>query len=722
MWSIRRCGQEGILSGPFSRKEGFSLKPTGRVRRRTFQAGLVVLAILGPVSARGQVVDTLPPDTIRNPVYELSGLTVVVPRPVSTTGGASAVEVVMDSLLLRPAPTLEQVLRSMPLVQIRRNSRGEAQPALRGAGERQIAVLMDGVPLTLGWDARTDLSVIPLTAAQKINMIRGLSSVLHGPNVLGGVVEIDVARGAERQTRPRPAQVDLGVDHTGGRSLGVTGGSFLETSTGTWVLRGGLGHQARDGFSLPYGAEEEAGQDPTLLSRDGDLRLNTDETRFDGFFSARYRSDTGRWLSLSTSGHTTERGVAPEAHVQDPRLWRYPNQTRLISALSGGTGQRETPWGEGDLEASIGLDLGSTEINEYATSEYREITGGEDSDDLTLTVRILGDHNLGRRGELRGALTYGDVNHDEVLDGVQSNSYRQRLWSLGGEAEWRLGGIPGIPGLAGTRLTVGLAVDGADTPETGDKPSLGTLWDWGGRLGLTTLTGNQRVLFHGAVSRRTRFPALRELYSGALGRFVPNPDLRPEILEGGELGMTVRGSLVEIQAVGFYQRLTDQIVRSSVQTQEGRKYKRINQDKVRSAGLELLGSTRLGALAVSGDLTLQRIRGIEAGGQEVKLEYEPGIMGKVSAMTPVAWGLEATAGARFMGAQYCENPEVGGLQSFDGSSQFDLGIRRVFQFAFRAFSRAEAVLNLDNVTDAVVMDQCGLPQPGRTLSLQLRFW
>ena len=31
-------------------------------------------------------------------------------------------------------------------------------------------------------------------------------------------------------------------------------------------------------------------------------------------------------------------------------------------------------------------------------------------------------------------------------------------------------------------------------------------------------------------------------------------------------------------------------------------------------------------------------------------------------------------------------------------------------------------LALDNATDSVVLDQCGLPQPGRTLRLQIRVW
>jgi iron complex outermembrane receptor protein len=681
---------------------------------------LVLGVAFFPQTGMSQIPDSTRADTTRPPVFELPGLVIMVPRPVSTTGGASAVEVTLDSLAVRPAPTLEQVLREMPLIQIRRNSRGEAQPALRGGEDRQIAVILDGVPLTLGWDARTDLSVIPLTSAQKISLIRGLSSVLHGPNVLGGVVEVDVARGAARQAAPRPLQLNLGLDQTGARNVGLIVGRLLERPSGSWVLRAGAGHQARDGFVLPGG--DLRGLNPSLLTKDGDLLLNTDATRYDGFVSARYRADSGTWMSLSSSGFKEERGVAPEAHVEEPRLWRYPRQDRWITALSAGTGQRPTPWGEGDLEVSLGVDLGSTAIDEYATEAYREITGGETSDDRTLTLRLMGDHSLGSRGELRGALTYADVSHGEVLERVEENDYRQRLWSLGSEVEWRVneGGAPSSSG--GTRITVGFALDGADTPETGGKPPLGTLWDWGGRVGFTTLPGPRGLLLHGSVSRRTRFPALRELYSGALGRFIPNPDLKPEVLTGGELGFTLSRTDMELQLVGFHQSLSDGIVRSTVATPEGNKYKRINQDRIRSTGLELLASGRLGPVGWSGDLTLQRTRGVGEEGEEEKLEYEPAVAGKIGASFPLPLDLLGTVSGRYTGAQSCQNPDVGGLSPFDSSQQLDLGIRRLFSFAQGLLGRAEAVLDLENATDSVFMDQCGLPQPGRTLRIQLRLW
>ncbi|KPK65198.1 MAG: hypothetical protein AMS21_05415, partial [Gemmatimonas sp. SG8_38_2] len=146
--------------------------------------------VAAPVSTSlAQQQDTVPPDT----VYTVEEIAVTVARPVATAGGASALRVPLDSVRAHPSPTLSELLRRTPLIMIRENSRGEAQPQLRGMESRRVAVLVDGVPLTLGWDNRTDLSIIPMTAARELTLVRGLSSVLHGPNALGGVVLVGIA-------------------------------------------------------------------------------------------------------------------------------------------------------------------------------------------------------------------------------------------------------------------------------------------------------------------------------------------------------------------------------------------------------------------------------------------------------------------------------------------------------------------------------------------------
>lgn len=677
---------------------------------------------LSPWLASGQAPDSTRADSTATPRYAIPGLTVSVARAVSTSGGTSAVEIRLDSMAHDPAPTLEQVLRDMPLIVIRENSRGETQPALRGSEDRQIAVLMDGVPLTLGWDNRTDLSIVPLTAARSVRLIRGLSSVLHGPNVLGGVVEVDVARGSGSMVAPEPLSASLSVDHLGGRSLSVSGGSLLEGGGGQWVMRGGAGYHDRPGVALSGALDETSGQRRELLTRDGDLRLNSDVERYDGFVSVRHRSAGGAWASFSTSAFTAERGVPPEAHVDDPRLWRYPRQDRLIAALTAGTGQRDTSLGTGDVEASVGLDLGRTYIDAYGSPAYDDVTGGEVGDDRTVTLRFLADHTLGEDGELRAALTYADVSHDEVIDDAELNEYRQRLWSLGTEVEWGFGGLLGLPGFHGTRASMGVAVDGADTPESGDKPPLGRLWDWGGRVGFSSLTAGDRLMVHGGLSRRTRFPALRELYSGALGRFVPNPDLEPEVLTAVEGGATFRDGGNEVQAVLFHQILADGIVRTSVTTPSGeRRFQRVNRDQVRSTGIEILASGAVGPVTLKGDLTFQDVKGVTDEGQEVELEYEPSVTGKVGVGGPLPWSLLASADLGFTSDQLCENPEIGGLDSFETDPSLDLGLRRAFRApGVGTFSSVETFVSVRNVTDAAIFDQCGLPQPGRTLQLQVR--
>ena len=688
--------------------------------RRLVRLILPVLCIATPVGASAQVRDTVRVDSTRVARgYELGGITVNVARPALTTGGSSAVVVLLDSLGSIPAPSMEEVIRAMPLVVVRRNSRGEAQPAIRGSDERQIGVFMDGVPLTIGWDHRTDMSIIPLTAAQSVRLVRGLSSVLYGPNTLGGIIEVDVARVPGRLESVNPLALAMALDETGTTNLSVNAARLVERDDSQWLVRAGAGFEDRPGITVPDGARGDGSIRQQFLIDADNRRLNSDSRRIDGFFAARYRADGGTWASLVTSVLDAERGVQPEAHQDDPRLWRYPNQSRLFTALSIGTGVRETgAGGRGDLDLSLGLDLGSTRIDQYDSELFSQVVGSEDADDRTVTVRMEGEHTAGDHGDIRAAITYADVAHDEILTPGGANSFRQRLWSLAAESEWKLGAS------GRTRLSVGTVLDGSDTPESGDKPPLARLSDYGLRVGMSSLV-SEGLLLHGSLSRRARFPSLRELYSGALGRFEPNPDLRPETLVGAEGGFTLqRTGDGEFQVVGFHQRLSDGIVRTSVTGTDGvRRFRRLNQDVVQSTGIELLAIGTLGVATLSSDLTLQHVKGMDADGSEVELEYEPAITGKLGLETPLGAGFRVSGNFRFVSGQSCENPEVGGLQPLGASGSADFSLRKIFQLGSAGrLSRVDASASLRNATDATVYDQCGLPQPGRTLQFQFRLW
>lgn len=682
----------------------------------------VMAGVLTAGPALAQQRDTTRADST---VYRIDDVIVNV-RPVALTDGASALTVQLDSLSIQTSPTLEDVLRAMPLVQVRKNSRGESHFALRGAGERQVAVLVDGVPVTLGWDHRTDLSVVPMMAARDIQLARGLPSVLAGPNVLGGVVEVSVARGAGPIERPRPFELSAGVDHVGTRALSAVLARRFEPDAGDLLVRGGAGYRSSPGHALASGLSESGPADGSAAANNDDLRLNSDDEQVDGFLAMRYHGAGGSWLSFSASGFHAERGVPPEQHEAEPRRWRYPSVGQLFAATSGGTGQRETPFGMGDLEASLGLEIGRTEIDAYAQDDaYDVITGGETGEERTLTLRLLGDHTLGQNGELRAAATFADIAHDEVvrptLDETLAAQYQQRLWSVGGEVGWRLGEVPLTGGLlSGARVSGGLVLEGAFTPRTGGNEERPPIRAGGGRLGVTALAG-ESVRLHAGVSRRARFPSLRELYSAALGRFEPNPELGAETLTATEVGATAQLGPAELEAVLFHHRMSDAIVRT---TSEVARFKRVNRDKVRSTGVELLGGFGWGDVAVTGDLTLQRVRVTDptaSGEAASRAEYQPSVAGGLDLTALLPFDLRGSTGVRYVGRQRCVVPgqDDAGM-ALDPSGRLDARLARTFRWASGVFSAIDATLSLDNATGKAIYDQCGLPQPGRTLHFQLR--
>ncbi len=647
-------------------------------------------------------------------VYELPPVAVRAPRPVTSVGGSSAIEVEVDSMVLPAAPTAEEVFRHLPLLHVRTNSRGEAEISARGSESRQVAVLVDGVPITLAWDARADVSVIPATALHDVVFVRGLSSMLYGPNVLGGIVETRVGQVSDAPLS-RSAQVTIGAD-----DVGTHGGTFsavlpFESDRGQWIVRGGVGFRDTPGDPLAADVVERV---PT----DDALRLNTDAEKIDGFAALRYNARGGAWLSFSGMSFKAERGIAAElgAPDADARFWRYPHVSRTFAVVSAGTGDRRSPLGgRGDLEAGLGLDYGRSDIDAFTSPDYDELATFENGKDRTLTLRFLADQTLSPRGDLRGAFTIADIRHREVIPDGEFE-YRQRLWSVGLENVWRL--IQSRAGINRLALSLGGAYDVGRTPEAGGREPLGRISEWGGRVGVSMVVADGRVVFHGNISRRGRFPALRELYSGALNRFAPNPDLEPEKLVTMEAGVTTRLGKGESQLVVFHNRLNDAVVRITL---DDRRFMRVNRNALRITGVELLGSYGFGAVALSGNVLLQDVRLTDTKADQThRPENLPEICGGLDARFPLFFRLFGGTGAEYTGKQFCIDLTSGDDAELDGKAIVGAYIGRIWplhvSWGAGRFSKLETRVAVENAADTALYDQCGLPRPGRRIRFELR--
>lgn len=656
-------------------------------------------------------------------VRRIEPVTVRGARAPSVTGGATAVTIRADSLPvpLLPAPTVAEVLRQTAFVLVRQNSRGETELGIRGSDSRQAAVMLDGLPLTVGWDSRTDPSLIPSTGVQQMTVVRGLGSLLAGANTLGGVIRMELNTPA---LGGRALTVGTGFDQFGSRVLTATGAVPFAVGGGTVSVRTGVANRQRDGFALPGGPPGNGVAGGTVDPGDPDntrLRTNSDLAQTDGFVAARYDHRNGAYVGFTGTAYDATRGVAPEQHITSPRFWRYPSQTRTLGILSAGTGRRHTPWGRGSLEMSAGQTRQDLEIESYSNRTYSTVSSREKGRERSSIVRVQGSHTLPLNAQLRVGGTMTAVAYDETLDAqlatARPTRYEQELRSVGAEME--------LPLFGRALFTGGVVHDEASTPETGGRTSLGTLAKSGWRVG-STVMARDGVRLHASVSERARFAALRELYSGALNRFDPNPNLRPENLLAMETGITLDGGAfalhgLQLQAAAFRHRLDDAVVRVTL---PNRLFRRINRDEIRSAGVELLATwtpTALRGASITADATLQRIRVYDrtitsSSASERRAEHNPERRANLALLSPTLRGFRASAMARHVGVQYCQHPDLGRLVELGAQTTADAAVTRTFSMRSAGLlQRVSALLAMDNVANRTVYDQCGLPQPGRTL-------
>ena len=204
--------------------------------------------------------------------------------------------------------------------------------------------------------------------------------------------------------------------------------------------------------------------------------------------------------------------MAAELGFDDARFWRYPDVHRSMAVISGGTGHHRSPFGGiGDVEASLGVDVGRTDIDVYSARDYQTLDGfeteGPDPDVRSWTTRpgARGDLGLVHDGGPAMTILPPEMPYAEVRASVP-----KRLEFI----EWA-GHKPSPPSLRRRVRRRKRPRPGRPGPNQQTNTELGRGLASPGRGGWPAPT-------HASVSRRGRSPP-EELYSGPQ-RFTPNPD------------------------------------------------------------------------------------------------------------------------------------------------------------------------------------------------------
>lgn len=178
--------------------------PAGADLRRLLTAALllsVAPASLRPALAQDATPTWLDTITIAGTRTELA----VRDNPRSVT-------VISSEDIKRKAPeSLAEMLRDVPGVEIADDSvAGMKRLRIRGESSRRVTILVDGQEITDHSTYGTPLLVDPATV-ERIEVVRGPSSVLYGAKAIGGVVNIITKKGADK-----PVQLETGGSYYSG--------------------------------------------------------------------------------------------------------------------------------------------------------------------------------------------------------------------------------------------------------------------------------------------------------------------------------------------------------------------------------------------------------------------------------------------------------------------------------------------------------------------------
>jgi vitamin B12 transporter len=148
---------------------------------------LLVLALMAPLAAHAQESKSVDP-------------VVVTATKVETPAeqlGASVSVVNGEDFQTYHYPTVDEALRNVPGVQIRRSGAygKTTSVTIRGANANQVQVLVDGLRVKSPTLGQVDLSDISPDLIERIEVIRGAQSTIYGADAIGGVINIITRKG-----------------------------------------------------------------------------------------------------------------------------------------------------------------------------------------------------------------------------------------------------------------------------------------------------------------------------------------------------------------------------------------------------------------------------------------------------------------------------------------------------------------------------------------------
>jgi iron complex outermembrane receptor protein len=462
-----------------------SLPPFGKALP-LFVAGSIALALcLSPALAQTSEQDQKKAE--QEKVVKITEEILVVGKapkeiPLATVSTLTATEI--EGIKPRD---LSEVIKYVPGCLVTFGDKDTYSLKLRGIDSKRIALLVDGIPVYEPYFSTFDLKTVSGGGVDTLQVTKGPSSVLYGPNTLGGIVNVITMRPGDRPYLSLTGSLGDARTH----SLGLdTSYSWTRFALAANVLY-------QDSRAFYYHDETEGRTE----------RLNSDFERLNLSGKLYYQPSASTEIMVNGSLYQSEYGMPPALFVQRARYWRFPKWDRSTLNAGGFT----SLGGDSFLRFRTYYVNYVNTLDWFNDPEMTDLDSQSTYDNSVYGAFAMAEIATGGAHQFKTSfLAQRDVARIQDDAGLPWEKFDQGTISVGLEDHVSLGDQWKVIG--------GLSLDYIDKFEGGENnTSLNPL------VGVK-FTPREELDFHVSFARKSKFPSMRSLYSSSSG----NPDLLSE--------------------------------------------------------------------------------------------------------------------------------------------------------------------------------------------------
>ncbi|MDU8923810.1 TonB-dependent receptor [Pasteurellaceae bacterium LIM206] len=518
----------------------------------------------------------------------------------STDTSVAVVE--QEQLRQNQVTNVARVVKMVPGVSFeRKGARNEQNILVRGFGANRVPVFIDGIPVYVPYDGNMDLGRFTTFDLSQINISKGASSVLYGPNTLGGAINLV----SQKPTKEFEGTLGYGFQtgrsgHTAGNqayfNLGTKQELFYAQISGSFLEKQGL--QLSKNYHS--NGNEDGGRAENSVNRDKKLSLkvaytpnSTDEYTFT-FTTQRGKKQQPIYAGYSSAIAT--------------RYWRWPAWNKDSAYFLSHT---EFADGKYYLNGKLFYDRFKNDLTLYDNDTF---TTGSSSfyRDYSFGGGLEFGANINASNLLKLSALYKADVHKEHDDDDPVARDEDRTYSLGAEYTYRFSDK--------TNIVTGASFDRREARQAENYQQLSLSSKKKGLYQFDTADKNAfnyQIKFNHSFSdndgfsasyaHKTRFATMKERYSRTLRRNrVPNPFLKPEVADHYELSYyRTFADRFKLEGALFYSRVKDaieEVYTGNITNINGKNVKEVMNKNV---GTETFTGVELGLAYFAGDnLTL----------------------------------------------------------------------------------------------------------------------